>query len=139
MHSDIVLGFDFGLKWIGVAVGNRVVNQATPLTQLKATQGEPNWQAVNQLITEWQPGVLIVGVPSKIDGGLLPVTENAKQFADSLHQKTQLTVVTVDERLTTMEARQQLFESHGARGLSKEAVDSYAAKLITEQWLTDNQ
>jgi len=138
MHSDIVLGFDFGLKWIGVAVGNRIVNKATPLIQLKANQGQPNWQAVKKLITEWQPGLLIVGVPSKIDGGELPVTENAKQFASDLHDKTSLPVETVDERLTTMEARQQLFESHGAKGLSKDAVDSYAAKLITEQWLIDN-
>ena len=130
-----VLGFDWGTKRIGVAVGNTLLNQANPLKTLAARNGVPDWKDVGQLIKEWHPEALIVGVPLDISGKELATTARAKAFGVLLEQKFQLSVHLVDERLTTVEARQQLFEEGGYRKIQSSQVDSYAAKLMIEQWL----
>jgi len=132
-----VLGFDFGMKHIGVAVGQTTTRTATPLTSLKATQGIPNWDQIGQLIDTWGAKALVVGIPLNMDGTEQPITAAAKKFSNRLQDRYQLPVYPVDERLTTVEAKQQLFEAKGYRGLDKKSIDSYAAKLILESWLID--
>lgn len=134
-HPELVLGFDFGLKHIGVAVGQSLTQTASPLTALKATQGTLAWEAIAALISEWQPQALVVGLPLSMDNKELSITPAAKRFVDFLKAHTELPVYTVDERLTTKEAKQLLFEKSGARGLTKDKIDGVAAKLIVEQWL----
>jgi len=135
MPDPVYLGFDFGYKRIGVAVGQRLTCTATPLPTLKATDGAPSWDIIAALIKQWKPSALIVGFPTRADGGPLYVTKPAKRFADRLHGRFNLPVFLVDERLSTVEARALLFEKGGYRKIKNSEVDSLAACVILEQWL----
>ncbi len=135
MPSGVYLGFDFGYKRIGVAVGQRLTLSATPLPTLQAHQGEPQWALVARLIKQWEPKALVVGLPTKTDGSALYVTAPAKAFAKALETRFNLPVFLEDERLSTVEARAQAFEMGGYKQLKKTEVDSLAACVILEQWL----
>ena len=135
MPSPVYLGFDFGYKRIGVAVGQLLTCSATPLSTLSAHIGVPDWHAVAKMISEWTPQALIVGIPTRIDGGELYTTLAARKFAKELHKRFSLPVHLVDERLSTVEAREQLFAQGGYRKIKQSEVDSIAACVILEQWL----
>lgn len=137
--SEIVLGFDFGLKRIGVAVGQMITKTARPLVTVKAKEGIPEWDVIRKLIKTWRPDALIVGIPLNMDGTEQPITLNARQFAESLHEQFQLPVHGVDERLTTKDAREQIFRKGGYKALQNEQIDSVAAQLILETWLTESK
>lgn len=133
--EGIVLGFDFGTKKIGVAVGQTVTKTGNPLGLLRANQGEPRWESIQKLIDEWQPVALVVGIPLNMDGTRQPVTNLAERFAKQLEARFNLPVFGVDERLTTVEARDRVFQEQGYKGLQKTAMDAVAAKIILEAWL----
>jgi len=135
MPEGVFLGFDFGFKHIGVAVGQQLTQTATPLDTLSASDGVPNWTQIDVLVKQWKPRALIIGYPTQADGSKLYVSKPATQFADALKKRFNLPIHLVDERLTTKEARAQLFEMGGYRKLKKQNVDGIAAKLILEQWL----
>lgn len=135
MPKDLFLGFDFGYKRIGVAVGQRLTGSASPLTILPAKQGVPNWLQLQNLVKQWQPQALVVGYPTCIDGTEQYTTEAARVFALALEECCSLPVHLVDERLSSVEARAYLFEHGGYRQLKKTGVDSLAACVILEQWL----
>lgn len=132
----VVLGFDFGMKYIGVAVGQSLTGQARPLPTLKAVNGEPNWQTIEKLIKTWRVDELVVGIPLNIDGTEQAITIAAKKFSDKLATAFQLPVHGVDERLSTVAAREQVFETGGFKKLKQTEIDSIAAKLIVEQWFS---
>lgn len=135
-RPQIVLGFDFGIKRIGVAVGQTFTSTATPVGTLVADAGVPNWNDVAGWIHTWQADLLIVGVPFNMDGTEQGLTHKVRQFAQELRQRFHLPVFLVDERLTTIESKQQLYKQHGFRNKDiDKMVDGYAAKLIVEQWL----
>ncbi len=135
MRNKTVLGFDFGMKHIGVAVGQTITCSATPLKSLKAVDGIPQWPEIAQLIKTWGAGALVIGVPLNMDGSEQPITAAARKFGNRLGAHFKLPVHPVDERLTTAEAKQQLFDTGGYRALDKTSVDCFAAKLILESWL----
>lgn len=137
-REDILaLGFDFGLKRIGVATGQSITGTATPLCTITCKQqGIINWNHVAQLITEWRPTALVVGIPLNMDDSEQELTQKAKAFALLLKSRYHLPVYCVDERLTTIEARQQLFEAGGYKKLHAAEVDSVAAMIILQTWLT---
>lgn len=135
MPDGVYLGFDFGYKRIGVAVGQRLTCSATPLPTLAAKLGIPDWNIIKKMITQWSPEALIVGIPTCIDGSELYTTSAARKFAKQLKKHFALPVFLVDERLSTVEARGQLFEQGGYRKLKKTQIDGIAACLILEQWL----
>ena len=130
-----VVGFDFGTKSIGVAVGQSITSTASILKALKAQDGIPNWSAVEQLLKEWQPERVVVGLPLNMDGTEQPLTQRAKKFGNRIHGRFNVPVVFQDERLTSTPAREALFERDGYRGLEKGKVDSAAALLIVEDYL----
>ena len=130
-----VLGFDFGLKHIGVATGQTFTRTAQPLTSVSAEQGNPNWNQIIDLIKTWKPDALIVGIPLNMDGTEQPLTQIARNFLHELEQRFLLPVYAVDERLSTVEARARLFEKGGYKALNKKAIDSVSAQLIVESWL----
>jgi len=134
-----VIAFDYGEKRIGVAVGQTVTNTATPLKPLKAKEGQPDWQEIMTLIKDWQPDYLLVGLPLNMDTTEQLLTRRAKKFANRLHGRFGLVVKMMDERLSSVEAREQLFESSGFKGLSNHSIDSQAACLILESWFNENQ
>jgi len=118
------LAFDFGLKRVGVAAGNSLTRQATPLRTI-AAEGDERFAAIARLITEWQPDALVVGVPVHPDGTPHDNTRRAQRFARQLHGRFRLPVHEVDERYSTTEAA-----ASGARDL-----DAASAAIILEQYL----
>lgn len=130
-----ILGFDFGTKSIGVAVGQAITGTASPLTALQAREGIPDWHVVEALIKEWQPARIVVGLPLNMDGTEQPLTQRARKFGNRLHGRFGIAVDFQDERLTSTAAREQLFNQGGFRKLEKGKVDSHAALLIVEDYL----
>ncbi|MGB6976897.1 MAG: Holliday junction resolvase RuvX [Gammaproteobacteria bacterium] len=135
LKATVVLGFDFGLKRIGTAVGQTTTKTATPLSVLKARDGHPNWQEVDRLLQEWQPIALVVGLPIDMDDEKQQILQAAQAFMQALQRRYPLPVHGMDERLSTKEAREHIFAEGGYRALQKISVDCYAAKLILESWL----
>ncbi|OZB03514.1 MAG: Holliday junction resolvase RuvX [Idiomarina sp. 34-48-12] len=133
-----VIGFDFGTHSIGVAVGQTITGTASPLAALKAKDGQPNWDAVEKLINEWQPEFLVVGLPLNMDGTEQPLTDLARKFANRLHGRFGIQVVLQDERLTTVAAKETLFGRGGYKQLQKGKVDSAAAQLILEDYFNQH-
>ena len=122
-----VLAFDFGLKHIGVALGNTFLQTARPLTRLKAVDGIPQWTSIENLINEWDIQAFIVGKPLNKDGNTQDIYFSAKKFSQRLAGRFNRPVFLVDERYTTKEAKI----------LNKKALeyDSLSAKIILESWL----
>ncbi len=137
-HS-VLLGFDFGSKRIGVAVGQTVTETAHPLVTLKAIQGAPEWKTLEKLLKTWQPDGLVVGIPLNMDGTEQTITLQAREFAEQLKQRFNLPVYEMDERLSTKDARERLFAEGGYKALQHGQVDSVAAQLILQNWLTSHK
>lgn len=133
-----ILAFDYGLKSIGVAVGQRLTGTASTLKALKAQDGTPNWEQIEALLKEWQPELVVVGLPLNMDGSEQPFTARVHKFINRLHGRFGVKVIAQDERLTTVDARAELFSQGGFKKLSKDAVDCYSAKLILESWFDSN-
>ena len=133
--SRTVLGFDFGKKSIGVAVGQEITGTASPLNALKAVDGIPDWELLQKVFDEWQPNLAVVGLPLNMDGSNQEITFAAKKFANRLNAKYRVQVETCDERLTTVDAKAQLFEMGGFKKLGKQQIDSASACLILESWM----
>ena len=136
--SASVLGFDYGSKRIGVAVGNPLLGTAAPLAVVKNTNGTPDWSAIKALIDEWQPGALIVGWPLTVDGDMQDITHHVNGFLKRLEQRFQLPVHKTDERFTSRTA-QEINKSMRSRGqrtkqTSHADIDTLAAALILESW-----
>lgn len=129
-----ILAFDYGLKSIGVAVGQQLTGTASTLKALKAVDGTPDWNQIEALLKEWQPALVVVGLPLNMDGSEQPFTARVHKFINRLHGRFGVKVVAQDERLTTVESRAELFSQGGFKKLSKDAVDCFSAKLILESW-----
>lgn len=134
---NIVLGFDFGMRRIGVAVGQPLTRSANSITVLKAQDGVPRWEQVQALIDTWQAEGFVVGIPYNMDGSEQPLTLAARKFAQKLKGRFHLPVFTTDERLTTIEAKRHQSDAQQHKEGSFPSLDSYAAKLILEQWLRE--
>jgi len=133
----ILIGFDFGMKRIGVAIGQTVTKTARPLDTIHAKAGEPNWHAITKLINKWLPDALVVGIPLNMDGTDQPISLLARQFAHALHERFHLPVDEIDERLTTKDAREKLFAEGGFKALQDGQVDRLAAQLILQNWFAE--
>ena len=120
-----VLGFDWGKKRIGTAVGNSITRSATALRTLRADRNDLKFDAIAALIREWQPQQLVVGLPLHPDGAEHDNTQHARRFARQLEGRFHLPVALVDERYTSVAA-----EDDGT-----DDIDSAAAQIIVEQYL----
>lgn len=133
-----VIAFDFGTGSIGAAVGQDITRTARPLCAFKARDGQPNWPEIEKVLKEWQPDYLIVGLPLNMDGTEQPLVQRAKKFANRLHGRFGYQVHLHDERLSTVEARADLFERGGYRALNKGKVDASSAVIILESWFDNS-
>lgn len=145
--SRTLLGFDYGLERIGVAVGQELTGTANALTTIRASDGKPDWDAIRRLIEQWQPDAVVVGLPVNMDGTYHELTYRAKRFGNQLHGRYNLRAYFVDERLSSLEAERLLKEQRGKRkagqmtGKSKPSrrhagdIDKMAARVILETWL----
>jgi putative holliday junction resolvase len=131
-----LLGFDFGPRKIGVAVGQMITRSATPLTTLRSQGEKPDWSRIEALIREWRPSALVVGLPFQMDDTEVEWSPRVHRFARQLEGRYRLPVHLVDERLTSREAYRQLAE-RDRRPPTLEAVDALAAALILETWLCE--
>jgi putative Holliday junction resolvase len=132
------LAFDYGHKRIGVAAGDSVTRRARPVTTLKVSGSGVDWPAIENLVAEWQPAVLIVGVPLNANGSAGELARDAQRFARGLRRFHGLHVDLVDERFSSLEAAQELKGARASgrrkRRVQRADVDALAACLILERW-----
>lgn len=129
-----VLTFDFGLKRIGVAVGQTLTSTAQPLAPIKANDGIPGWQDIERLVNEWQPDAFLVGLPLNMDGSESDMSLRAKKFGNRLHGRLHKPIHFYDERLSSFEAKGLVISQGGDRDFGRNSVDGVAATLIFESW-----
>jgi putative holliday junction resolvase len=125
MTDQVVLGFDFGARRIGVAIGNSVTREARPLTTVNAATAAARWDAVAALLSEWEPARLVVGIPRHPDGAPHEMTARCERFARQLEGRHRRPVARVDERYTS------------AVSARADDVDAAAAALILQQWFDE--
>jgi putative Holliday junction resolvase len=119
--TKTILAFDFGEKRIGVAVGNTITKTAEALKIIQDKNQDEKFKAIEVLIQEWQPQLLVVGLPTHPDGAEHEVTQKAKRFGNQLHGRFKKEVVWVDERYTSVSVQ--------------DGNDALAAQLILQQYL----
>ncbi len=125
---EIVFGFDFGIKRIGIAMGNTLTGQAQPLAVVKAIDNAARFKQIGDLIEQWRPAQLIVGEPRHPDGAEHEMTLRCRRFANQLHGRYSLPVHLVDERYSSAVI-------HAKRG---EIIDAKAAAIILQQYFDDH-
>ena len=133
-----LLAFDFGMKHIGVAIGQSITKTASSLMTLSAQNGIPKWEQVEALIHQWRPQALIVGLPLNMDGSDQPITLCVRKFINRLKAKYKLPVFEVDERLTTWEANQRITGLKAKKIRTVNETHTIAAVILIEQWMNEH-
>ncbi|CAB3776275.1 Putative pre-16S rRNA nuclease [Paraburkholderia caffeinitolerans] len=128
-----LLAFDYGEKRIGVALGNALTRSARALTVIQNRSIDYRFETIGALLREWQPDLLVVGLPCHPDGTPHVMTKLAKRFGNQLNGRFNLPVVWVDERYSSVDAEARLRE----RGERAEHVDAEAACVILQQYLDE--
>ena len=138
MHrEETILGFDFGEKHIGVAVGNTITAQAQALMTLHVESNAARLAAVEKLVAEWQPAGFVVGQPEHADGAPHEVAHLAKKFGNRLQEKFRLPVAYVNETLSSTEASRML-AARGIKGIAQKLqIDAVAAQVILQSYLDE--
>ena len=132
--AGTVMAFDFGEKRIGVATGETMLKVAHPLTTINAEENEVKFAQIEKLIQEWRPALLVVGFPMHMNGESHLLTKLSKKFAQRLEGRFNLAVVMVDERLSSVEAAQNL-SAAGVKGIKQKAMlDAVAAQSILQSY-----
>ena len=138
---QIVLAFDFGHRRIGVACGDTVSRSAAPLDAVSVAAGVPRWERMDALLREWQPALVVVGLPYNVDGSDSTMTHTARNFAAEVARRYGLQTVLVDERYSSREAEARLKSARASglrrRRIAKADVDAAAACVILERWFTE--
>jgi putative holliday junction resolvase len=137
--TQTFLGFDFGTKHLGIAVGGSASGRAEALASASVRQGVPDWPLLDRLITEWQPAALIVGLPLNMDDSENAMTRAARKFGHRLQGRYNLPVHLVDERLTSVDAKNTLVESRVPWKQRKARVDKLAAQTILQAYLDEQR
>jgi len=137
----VVLAFDFGQRRIGVACGDTVSRTAAPLDAVPVGVGGPRWDAIDILLRQWQPALVVVGLPYNVDGSDSAMTAAARGFAAELERRSLLPAVLVDERYSSREAEARLKSARESglrrRRVAKADVDAAAACVILERWFNE--
>jgi putative Holliday junction resolvase len=124
---ETLLAFDFGLKRIGVAIGNTLLRQASPLTIISAATNDAKFAELGKLIAQWQPQRCVVGLPSHPDGAEHEMTVRCRRFANQLHGRFGVTTILVDERYSSAVIEQR----------QGQAIDADAAAIILQQYFDE--
>lgn len=138
---QILLGFDYGRRRIGVALAQTLTGTTRSLCTLNGAP-QPDWDGIGKLIEEWRPTRLVVGLPLNLDGTEHELTHAARRFANRLHGRYRLPVDMIDERLTSIEAEDIVTQARRSgrlrRGVARDKVDQIAAELILRGWLAQH-
>lgn len=137
--ASSLLAFDYGTRWIGVAVGQTLTATASTLPALKAKDGIPRWEEIEQLISQWQPDTVVVGLPLNMDGSESEMSVRARKFGNRIHGRFGVSVNFADERLSSFEAKGDILKKRGSRDFKSESVDSRSAVIILESWLRNSR
>ena len=141
--NTLALGFDFGRRRIGVAVGGSGTGRAEPLTTITCRDNQPDWIMLDKLVDEWKPALLVVGLPYNTDGSESDMTQAARKFAGRIQNRYRIPFDFVDERLSSVEAEDRLREQRRSgtrrRRVRKEDIDQGAAAIILQGWLDDRK
>jgi len=137
-RDGTVLGFDYGTRFIGVAVGDRATRIAHPLSTIDAEASAVRFAAIGALIAEWRPELLVVGVPFSLEGEAHDMTHRAQRFARQLEGRFGLPVATVDERLTSAAAGERLRETGRGGSAHKQLLHPVAAQILLQAYLDDH-
>lgn len=132
-----ILGFDFGLRRIGVAVGQATTCTASSLETVSHGK-QPDWQAIDRLVKEWKPALLLVGLPLGSDGEETEMSAAARRFGEALGKRYVLDVIHADERLSSRAAEERFAEQRASGNLKRKdsgQLDAMAAQIILENWL----
>lgn len=126
---------------MGMAVGQTITHTASPLPVIKAKNGVPDWTELEQVVKQWKPDAFIIGLPLNMDGTESEISRKARKFINRLNHRFNITCLQMDERLSTREAR-EICRSNaleaGKKFDERSEVDSLAAQLILESWLSEN-
>lgn len=132
-----IIGFDYGLKNIGIAIGQSITNTASEQPSIAARDGIPDWRQLEKLLQEWSISEAVVGLPLNMDNTESELSKRARKFANRLHGRFGLTVHLMDERLSSHEAKEEA-AGRGHKGhYGKNPIDAIAARLILESWLAN--
>ena len=138
-RASTILAFDFGERYIGVAVGERGTGLANPLTYIEGEANAVRFARIEALIAEWQPGSLVLGLPLSMDGEEHELTRRVRRFARQLEGRFALPVTLVDERLSSAAAEDMLRDM--GRGGREHKNDSHAlaAQIILQAYLDEQR
>ena len=137
--TKVILAFDFGLKHIGVAIGQEITNTAQTFFSLDAKNGEPDWSQLDPLVKEWNPKLMVVGNPLNMDGSDSEIKKNSDKFSDLINKRYKVPVELMDERLTTREAKARLKSEEGSFISTGKDTHQIAAQIILENWFSENR
>ncbi len=135
---QVLLAFDYGTKNIGVASAQTITKTAQALPGLKAKDGIPDWAQIEKLLKEFQPDLVLVGLPLNMDGSESELSTRARKFANRIHGRFGVKVDMIDERLSSFSAKGEVIEKGGSRNYKQNPVDSIAARIVLEDWLATN-
>ena len=130
-----IIGFDFGQKRIGIAVGNNISKTAQALITIDSSSNNQKFEVIQKIIEEWQPISIVVGVPFNVDGSEHKVTNLSRKFAKQLEQKYSLPTHLIDERYTSIEANHEIKDKKIDLKKKKLLIDQIAAKIILQSYL----
>jgi len=125
-----VIGFDFGLKRIGVAIGQTITQTASPEAIVTSKDGKPDWEHITKLFQKWQPVAIVVGLPMRLDGSEQALTQPARKFGQRLNGRYQKPIYYIEEQLSSVEAE--------SRSLKQQHIDDHAAQILLENWLQEH-
>ena len=139
MNSEVgvIVAFDFGLKHIGMAVGQEITNTAQTFYSLKAESGEPNWDELDIIVRDWQPKLFVVGNPINMDGSDSDIKEKSDKFSNLIRQRYNIPVELMDERLSTREARERMKSDSGHFVDASADTHQISAQIILESWFRE--
>jgi putative Holliday junction resolvase len=139
MPEGTVLAFDFGTKRIGVATGETLTHMAHSLTTIAAEANDSRFTAIAALIAEWQPVLLLVGLPRSLDGAAHDMTLRCQRFANQLKGRFRLPVLLVDERLSSVEAESLLRDRAKSTAQRQRPIDAVAAQIILQSYFDSGE
>ncbi|WP_029408234.1 Holliday junction resolvase RuvX [Thiomicrorhabdus sp. Milos-T2] len=125
--KGVVIGFDFGLRRIGVAIGQTITQTAAPQAIVNSKDGKPDWEHITKLFEQWQPVAIVVGLPMRLDGTEQALTQPARKFGQRLSGRYNRPIFYIEEQLSSIEAEN--------RGLKQKHIDDHAAQILLENWL----
>ena len=132
-ESGVVMAFDFGLRNIGIAIGQNITKSASTFYAIKAKEGEPDWMKLDSIVKEWEPSLFIVGDPINMDGTKSEFQKRILKFSNDLKRRYAINIYKMDERLTTKEAKERIKdESNGLQASANK--HSISSQIILEDW-----